>query len=563
LGLFLAGGCRTSFRQWVANGFKVGPNYSRPSAEVAPTWIDADRPELKVRSTGSSTTLDEDRLSQILWWNLFGDPKLTQLIQMASESNLPLQIAAERVVEARAQLGIARGYLWPQQQDMKGAFTRNQFSAEAFPFGKLPLRNTFDDWLIGFEAAWELDFWGRFRRGIESAQANLEAQEAGYDEMLVILQAEVATNYIQLRTFEERLEIARQNLALQRETLEIVRARFQAGLVSALDVRQAETLVAMTESMIPLLELGKRRAENRLCTLMGMPPQDLDSLLQEGRIPEPPSEVVIGIPADLLRQRPDVRRAERLVAAQCARIGVAESDLYPHIAITGTLSWEAEKFADVFNNNALAGRVGPGFSWKILNYGRVWNNIWMEDARFRQAVLGYQETVLRAAEEAEGMIAAYLREKERLRATEDAVRATEQAVQLATALYQQGVIDYQRLIDSQRALLQQQDALAESRGNVALYLVGLYKALGGGWQVRFLPPEILQRESVLARQESLPSGAIPADFTAQGPQKDGPSHPQEPAVIPPVQPASWPPTKDRPHDSVAIPLLESESQGTS
>ncbi len=280
---------------------------------------------------------------------------------MASESNLPLQIAAERVVEARAQLGIARGYLWPQQQDMKGAFTRNQFSAEAFPFGKLPLRNTFDDWLIGFEAAWELDFWGRFRRGIESAQANLEAQEAGYDEMLVILQAEVATNYIQLRTFEERLKLPDKIWLCKGKRWKLSGPDFRPVSSSAVDVRQAETLVAMTESMIPLLELGKRWAENRLCTLMGMPPQDLDSLLQEGRIPEPPSEVVIGIPADLLRQRPDVRRAERLVAAQCARIGVAESDLYPHIAITGTLSWEAEKFADVFNNNAWRGEW-PGFS---------------------------------------------------------------------------------------------------------------------------------------------------------------------------------------------------------
>ncbi|MCS7237607.1 MAG: efflux transporter outer membrane subunit [Thermoguttaceae bacterium] len=489
---FAGSGCRTSLRQWVRNGFKVGPNYARPDAKVSDQWIDSSSPELKVEPTASQGRQGTGQTPvNVAWWAVFNDPTLTRLIEMASAENLPLQIAAERVVEARAQLGVARGTLWPQMQEMKGTFQRNQFSAEAFPWGRFPIRRRFDHWSVGFEAAWELDFWGRFRRAIEAAEANLEAQEAGYDEVLVILQAEVATNYIQLRTFDERLALARQNLDLQRQTLDIVKARFEAGLVSGLDLRQAEAIVATTRSLIPLLELGRRRAENRLCTLLGMPPQDLDPLVGTGKIPDPPAEVVVGLPADLLRQRPDVRKMERLVAAQSARVGIAEADLYPHFAITGTLNWEAEKFGHLFLGDAIAGRVGPAFSWKILNYGRIWNSIWAEDSRLRQAILAYQETVLRAAEEAEGTIAAYLREKERAAALADSVRATEQAVQLATALYQQGVIDYQRLIDSQRVLLQQQDALAESRGNVALYLVALYKALGGGWQVRLRPGEVV------------------------------------------------------------------------
>lgn len=486
---FTAAGCRTSLRQWVRSGFKVGPNYKRPEVKVSDSWIDSSRPELKVESQTSGAQGQFPPYSRVAWWTVFNDPTLTRLIAMASSENLPLQIAAERVIEARAQLGVARGTLWPQMQEMKGAYLRNQFSGEAFPWGRFPIRRQFDHWTVGFEAAWELDFWGRFRRAIEAAEANLAAQEASFDEMLVILQAEVATNYIQLRTFDERLALARQNVELQRQTLGIVKARFDAGLVSGLDLRQAEAIVATTESLIPLLEVGRRRAENRLCTLLGMPPQDLDPLLGAGKIPDPPAEVVIGLPADLLRQRPDVRRAERLVAAQTARVGIAEADLYPHFAITGTLNWEAEKFGHIFLGDAIAGRVGPSFSWKILNYGRIWNSIWAEDSRLRQAILAYQETVLRAAEEAEGTIAAYLREKERSLALAESVRATEQAVQLATALYQQGVLDYQRLIDSQRVLLQQQDALAESRGNVALYLVALYKALGGGWQVRLWPQE--------------------------------------------------------------------------
>ena len=499
--IVLTAGCRTSLRQWVQNGFKVGPNYSPPPAKVSDGWIDASHPALNVQPAPIGQTSQKEDLNRVAWWNLFNDPTLTELIRRASTTNLPLQIAAERVIEARAQLGVARGTLWPQQQEMIGSYGRHKFSGEAFPWGRFPLKREFDNWSIGFQAAWELDFWGRYRRMIEAAEANLEAQEASYDEMLVILQAEVATNYIQLRTFDERLALARQNLELQQKTLEIVRARFEAGLVSGLDLHQAEAIVAQTESMIPLLELGRRRAENRLCTLLGMPPQDLDPLLGTGKIPQPPAEVVVGLPADLLRQRPDVRRAERLVAAQSARVGIAESDLYPHFAITGTLTWQAEKFSHMFMGDALAGHVGPTFSWKILNYGRVWNNIWAEDSRLRQAILAYQETVLRAAEETEAMIAAYLREKERVQAVEKAVGATERAVQLATALYQQGVIDYQRLIDSQRALLQQQDGLAESKGNVALHLVGLYKALGGGWQIRYLPPEAFQPETVFAQTE--------------------------------------------------------------
>ncbi len=558
--IILTAGCRTSFRQWVQNGFKVGPNYSPPQAKVSDRWIDASHPALNVQPAPIPQTSQKEVLNRVAWWNLFNDPTLTELIRRASTANLPLQIAAERVIEARALLGVARGTLWPQQQEMKGSYTRNKFSGEAFPWGRFPLRREFDDWSIGFQAAWELDFWGRYRRMIEAAEANVEAQEASYDEMLVILQAEVATNYIQLRSFDERLALARENLDLQQKTLEIVRARFQAGLVSGLDLHQAETIVAQTESLIPLLEVGRRRAENRLCTLLGIPPQDLDPLLGSGEIPQPPAEVVIGLPADLLRQRPDVRRAERLVAAQSARVGIAESDLYPHFAIAGTLNWQAEKFSHMFMGDALAGHVGPAFSWKILNYGRVWNNIWAEDSRLRQAILAYQETVLRAAEEAEGMIAAYLREKERVQAVEKAVEATERAVQLATALYQQGVIDYQRLIDSQRALLQQQDGLAESKGNVALYLVGLYKALGGGWQIRYLPPEASQPETFMvqtetkSRDSSLMEGKTkPSPEPAVLVASLSPGEPGTPAGNPdfPVPPVSV-------DTEVPIPLLKAE-----
>lgn len=480
--LLFAAGCMTSFREWIQNGFKVGPNYCPPGAEVGEAFLDSSEPGI---GNGAADYVE--------WWMVFQDPTLNELVQAAYEENLPLKIAAERILEARAMLGVARGTWWPQQQEVVGAYSRNQMSHNAFPmsnFSKIPgFKMNYDNWALGAEMAWELDFWGRFRRMIESAEANLEAEEEAYNAALVLLQAETASTYIQLRTIDERLSLARQNVELQKNTLAIAQARFEQGVVSQLDVHQAQAILSNTEALIPMLRSLRRVAENRLCTLLGEPPQNLDPILgSSGKIPQAPAEVVVGIPADLLRRRPDVRRAERLAAAQSARIGIAEAEFYPHIAITGQIAYQAENFSDLFNGRSFAGMVGPGFRWNILNYGRIRNSVLMEDARFRQAVLGYQETVLRANEEAEDMITAFLEEKRRLLALEQATQATAAASALAMAQYQEGLIDFQRVIDSQRALVQQQDALAESRGKVALNLVSVYKALGGGWQVRYQQP---------------------------------------------------------------------------
>lgn len=480
--LLFAAGCMTSFREWIHNGFKVGPNYGPPGAEVGEAFLDSSEPGI---SAGSADYVE--------WWTVFNDPTLNELVRTAYEENLPLKIAAERILEARAMLGVARGTWWPQQQEAIGSFARTQNSHNAFPmsnFSKIPgFKMAFDNWALGADLAWELDFWGRFRRTIESAEANVEAEEEAYNAALVLLQAETASTYIQLRTIDERLALAQENVALQKDTLAIAQARFEQGVVSQLDVHQAQAILANTEALIPMLRSLRRVSENRLCTLLGEPPQDLDPILgPSGKIPQAPADVVVGIPADLLRRRPDVKRAERLAAAQCARIGIAEAEFYPHIAITGQIAYQAENFADLFSGSSFSGMVGPGFRWNILNYGRIRNSVLMEDARFRQAVLGYQETVLRANEEAEDMITAFLEEKRRLAALEQATQATAAASALAMAQYQEGLIDFQRVIDSQRALVQQQDALAESRGKVALNLISVYKALGGGWEVRYRQP---------------------------------------------------------------------------
>ncbi len=545
-------GCMTSFKEWIHQGFKVGPDYHQPGVEVGEAWIDSEQPGVNPGEMDYSE-----------WWTVFNDPQLNELVLSAYEENIPLKIACLRILEARYQLGVARGYLLPQEQQVVGAYQRQQLSHNAYPFGdfsNIPgFRLSADDFSLGATAAWELDFWGRFRRMIESAEANVQIQQEDYHAALVLLQAEVAQNYIQMRTAEERLALARKNVELQERTLELVQARFDQGLVSELDVNQAKAILETTRSIIPMLELQRRLAQNRLCTLMGQPPQSLDDILQgPAKLPDVPPEVVVGIPADLLRRRPDVRKAERMAAAQCARIGVAEAEFYPHIAITGQIAFQADDFAHLINTDSIAGMVGPGFRWNVLNYGRIKNQVLAEDARFRQAVLGYQETVLRASEEVEGMITAFLKEQDRVRKLEKATEAIAKSVELATLQYQQGLIDFQRVLDSQRALVQQQDALAEARGNVAQHLIGVYKALGGGWQMCFrMQPGAVHVVSETIVSPADEGGEIIVGDAVENDQAPTPAFvPEQPAPAPSATEEAAPPAAPMPDESSAAPLPE-------
>jgi NodT family efflux transporter outer membrane factor (OMF) lipoprotein len=467
------GGC-TSLGDWWRNGLKVGPNYCPPCPPATERWIDADNSAVRAVPAHYS-----------YWWTVFNDPILDQLVLQAQKQNLSLKAAGLRILEARAMRGVATGKLYPQVQQMFAGYNRTKYSEHAYPYREFPLaQSRFDTWEFGLDAAWELDFWGRFRRGIEAADAELGARVEDYRDVLVILQAEVAANYVQMRVFEERLRLARKNVKLQRETLETIGHRLEEGVVCDLDVHQAESILTTTQSLIPTLEAGRREARNRLCVLLGVPPYDVPKPSKRRRsIPEAPSEIVVGIPADMLRRRPDVRRAEREAAAQCAQIGIAMADLYPQFTIAGTISLRAEDFGRLFDGNSLAGWAGPGFRWNVLNYGRISNNINAQDARFQQLVVQYRETVLEAYEEVENAIVAFLREKERVGLLEKSVQSTQQAAELAVYQYEEGIVDYQRVLDSQRALVLQQDSLAESRGQVARNLIAVYKAMGGGWQM--------------------------------------------------------------------------------
>ncbi len=519
--LAVASGC-TGVGRWVEQGFKVGPNYCSPPAPVADNWIDYEDPDVA-----------SEPADYRYWWSVFGDPTLDQLIDTATRQNLTLQTAGMRILEARARLAIARGSLFPQIQQAYGDFLRINTSATTA--NVLPVAD-FDIWDAGFNASWELDFWGRFRRAIESEDALLNAEIENYDNVLVILQAEVATAYVQFRTLQQRLELANKNVGLQKRTFEIQDTRFRNGALTELPPMLAKENLAATESLIPEIESGIRQTGNALCVLLGVPPRDLTEELGEGPIPRVPAQILVGIPAELLRRRPDVRRAERLAAAQSAAIGVAESDFYPRIAITGFIGFESKDLAKLFDQRSLAGSIGPGFQWNILNYGRILNNVRANEAKFYQLVLDYQNTVLAASREVEDGIVSFLKEQKRVEALEESVGAAQRAHEVTVVRRDAGEQTELWKIYVEQILTSREDQLAASRGAVAANVVSIYKALGGGWQTR------------------MNASGVPADVVPETGEDAGgelaPPPPAEPAPAAVPAPPGLPPV---PPEAAAVP----------
>ncbi len=456
----------------------LGPDFETPDAPVRDTW----QPVEEASVTANSGEFDD-------WWVVFDDTNLNGIIDTAVQQNLSLRHAGVRIFEARAQLGIAAGAQYPQLQRARGGLAHVELS-ENSPNSNPLVDHSYRSADLGFDAAWELDLWGRLRRGVEAADANLLAEMAGYDDALVSLTAEVAKTYVALRTFEARLVIARENVAIQQRSLKIATVRYENGATSALDVEQAKTLLANTQASIPDLEIGLRQSENALSILLGVPPGGLEEFGSgEGEIPVVPIEVAVGIPADLLRRRPDIRRAERLAAAQSALIGLAKADLYPQFSLVGTVGLRSSDtgvsdIGDLFGGDSLEGGFGPSFQWNILNYGRIKNAVRVEDARFQQAVVNYRNTVLKAASEVENAIVAFTRGKQRVVFLNASVDAARRSVDLALIQYRDGTVDYTRVLDTQTFLVAQQDSYTAARGQVVRDLIATYKALGGGWQNR-------------------------------------------------------------------------------
>jgi NodT family efflux transporter outer membrane factor (OMF) lipoprotein len=480
------GGC-TSWRDYINNGFKVGPNYAKPPAPVAKDWIDAN--DQRVRR-------ESDDLSK--WWAVFNDPVLDSLVCYAYQQNLSLRVAGMRVLEARAQLAIDTGNLLPQTQTATGDFKWNALSKETadnflqfgVPAGGVPgvslpiFKRWYGQWDLGFNLSWELDFWGRFRRAVEADSASLDASVENYDDVLVTLLGQVATAYTNMRITEQRIKYAQENVKLQGETLEIVEARFKARTVTKLDLSQARSTLEQTQATIPELEISLRQYTNQLCILLGIPPEELRARLGPAPIPTAPVEVAIGIPADLLRRRPDVRKAERQDAQQSAEIGVAEAEFYPHIAINGTWEYSAEFFKDLWSSRALAGNIGPTFTWNILNYGRILNNVRLQDAKFQELVANYQNTVLSAAQDVENGLVTFLNAQQRAKFQAASVKDAQEAVDIALAQYKAGTVDFTRVTQLEQTLVTQEDTLAQAQGEIVTGLIQVYRALGGGWQVR-------------------------------------------------------------------------------
>jgi NodT family efflux transporter outer membrane factor (OMF) lipoprotein len=462
--------------------FMIGPDYRRPDTATSSDWMDADGDGM-VRPTSADDSA---------WWTVFDDPVLDSLVALAYRQNPTLRAAGARVLEALARRGIAIGILFPQVQEGFGIYQRGELSENrAVPAA---VDGDFSDWQLGFDAAWELDVWGRLRRNIESADATVLASVASYDDVLVSLIAEVASNYVQLRTFEEGLAVTRTNVEIQERSFEIADAKYRDGAVSRLDSLQAASLLEDTRSLIPSFEASIRQATNTLCVLLGIPPRDLEDIIGGDKpIPGAPPAVAVGVPADLLRRRPDVRRAERELAAQSAQIGIAKADLLPTFSLTGTIELAAEDFADLFKGDSFEGFGGPTFRWAILNYGRIANNIRVQDARYQALIGDYEDTVLRAQGEVENAIAAFLGADQQVRHLALSVDAARDAVEVADIQYREGAADYTRVLNTQQALVIAQDRLVRTRGTVALSLTALYKALGGGWELRtgenFVPQE--------------------------------------------------------------------------
>lgn len=465
----------------LAGGCMVGPDFERPDAPVLDSW--SKGANLPVDSRTGFTTRSAQ---SVPWWHVFRDDTLNGLIAQAYRQNVGLQAAGVRVYQARAQLGIARGELFPQVQEINGSSKSIRFSAKDPFIRDLERFGLVNDHITrvqtGFDAGWEIDVWGKIRRDVQSADANLKASIASYDDALVTLTGDIAATYVTARELQQLIAAARSNAALQKKSLDITRLRLENGAATKLDVNEATVLYNNTLASIPGYEAELAQAYNALSLLLSETPGGMKTRLGgKTRFPRAPAEVAIGVPADMLRRRPDIRYAEYVAAAQSAQIGVAQADLYPAFSISGAIGVRADDFANLFNNGTMAGFINPGFSWNFLNYGRIRNNVRVQDAKFQEALLNYENTVLSAYSEVENALTGFLRSKQQAVYLRRSLRAAREAVTEVDAQYEDGTASYNRVVDAQRSLLLAQERLIAAEANVLTNLIAVYKGLGGGW----------------------------------------------------------------------------------
>ena len=477
-------------------GCTITPKQPIPTVAIPEMWTEI--PE--TATAGASIDLAR-------WWETFEDSQLQQLIERGIANNRDMREATARIRETRASRIVTAAPLWPFM-GWSGSYTRNRSSSAAVAF-------SFDDFLTdgtdtsgdsggssnrsggnafgfgqdqnfyqtGLDASWELDLFGRTRWAVQAANATIAEAEENRRAVLITLLAEIAQNYIELRGAQHRLAIARQNILAQQDSVEVTQARYQAGITSALDAAEAEALLANTRAQIPTLQIAVKQAIHRLGVLVGDPPQTfVTPLMQDRPIPNADLGSTIGLPSELLRRRPDIRRAERALEATTARIGVATADLFPRITLTGRLGTQGLDFSDLGKSAGLFWAAGPTVSWPIFDADRIRANIEVQDALQEQALARYEQVILISLEEVENALVSYTKEQVRQRWLEESVRANQNAVEIANERYLSGLENYLSVVLAQRALYTAQDELAQSETALAAQVIALYKALGGGWE---------------------------------------------------------------------------------
>jgi NodT family efflux transporter outer membrane factor (OMF) lipoprotein len=411
------------------------------------------------------------------WWEVFNDPELSSLIIRSRQNNLDIMTALARVKEARAALGVVSSDLYPSV-DADGSVDWGKQSENVNPLAT----SEQTVYSLAADAGWEIDLFGRIRRSIEAATADYQATREDHNDILITVLAETAATYLQMRTLQAQLATSRKNIESQRAMLELTRIRYKYGLATYLDVAQATQVLTNTEADLPTIRTGLAQSITSLSVLTGESSAALQKELQTVvQIPLPPAEVAVGIPADRLRQRPDIRKAERQLAAQTARVGVATADLYPTFSLTGNLGLASLDTGNFFDSNSGVYGIGPSFSWNIFDMGKIRQQIAVQDARTEQLLHAYELTMLRAIKEVEDRLKAYHEQRIRMNALQHSVAASRETLDMSTKLYKDGLTGFQDVLDAQRSLLVAESALDEARGNTGIQLVGLYKALAGGW----------------------------------------------------------------------------------
>ncbi len=469
----------------------LGPDFEKPDTQLPAGWDADSTPESVARAA--------------YWWRLFDDPVLDELVEATADQNLDLQAAGLRIIQARAALGIADALRFPQQQTLSGNLTRRYQDDKAYNSANL-----------NFDVAWEMDIWGKYARGIESAQAGLYGTIASYDDILITITAEVARNYVNYRTAQERILLAEQNIAIQQRVVDITEIQHESGNVTELDVQQARTQLYSTEAALPSLRIAMAQSRNAIAVLLGRMPEQIDDILNRdaARVQEKyrqridPESGILGrgdiaeydsysivpatpplephIDAGLVARRPDIQVAELLARAQSARIGLTKTELYPQFFLTGSIGLSQKVLSDeaFTGTDAVKVSLGPGFRWNILNYGRINNQVRVEDALFQESLSNYNQTVLRAVQEVSNALVGYKQSLKQRKSRFDTVEASIRAFRISMIQYQDGLVSYQRLLSTVEKLTLNEDLYAQVKGNIANQVVALYKALGGGWQMR-------------------------------------------------------------------------------